>query len=144
MFFVFRVNDGVDISYVKQSADLSHTNYFTPEKHQFYVGWEENNEWCNYTVNVKQAGTYRINILYGNTNNIVRFSVNNQPASECKLPLATGSYHIWNLAKPAGRITFDKPGVQLLTMHYNQGNNLAWFDFILVNVSWPCWLRSPE
>ena len=127
----FRELEGVDLSYVKQSADLSHTNHFTPEKYQFYIGWEEDNEWCNYTVDVKRAGTYKINILYGNTNNTIRFSVNNQPASECKLPMSTGSFHIWNLAEAAGRITFERPGVQLLTLHYNKGNNLAWFDFIL-------------
>lgn len=131
----FRESDGVDLSYVKQGADLSHTNYFTPEKNQFYVGWEEDGEWCNYTVDVKKAGTYVINILYGNTTNTIRFLLNNQPACECKLPMHTGSYHIWNLAAAAGRITFDRPGIQLLTLHYNKGNNLAWFDFILENAA---------
>ena len=131
----FRENEGVDLSYVKQSADLNHTNHYTPEKNQFYIGWEEDNEWCNYTVNVKKAGSYSINILYGNTTNTIRFSVNNQPACECKLPMNTGSYHTWNLATAAGRITFDRPGIQLLTLHYNKGNNLAWFDFILENAA---------
>ena len=131
----FRENEGVDLSYVKQSADLNHTNYHTPEKNQFYIGWEEDNEWCNYTVDVKSAGTYKINILYGNTTNTIRFYLNHQTACECKLPMNTGSYHIWNLAIAAGRITFDRPGLQLLTLHYNKGNNLAWFDFVLENAT---------
>ena len=44
---------------------------------------------------------------------------------------------MWNLAEAAGRITFKRPGVQLLTLHYHKGNNLAWFDFILEDVVKP-------
>ena len=46
----------------------------------------------------------------------------------------TRSFHVWNLAEAAGRITFKRPGIQLLTLHYNQGNNLARFDFIQEDV----------
>jgi hypothetical protein len=36
--------------------------------------------------------------------------------------------HIWNKAV-VGTITFGEAGVQLLTLHYNKGNNFAWFEF---------------
>ncbi len=64
--------------------------------------------------------------------NPVTFSINNQPASECKLPLATGSMHIWNKAE-IGTITFPEAGLQLLTFYYNQGNNFAYFEFEPLN-----------
>jgi hypothetical protein len=97
------------------------------------LGWTEDNEWVNYTVDVKVAGKYKIVALYGNEPNIVKFSINNKPASDCKLPLATGSYHIWNKAE-IGEITFENTGIQLLTFHYNKGNNFAYFEFIRIPV----------
>ena len=124
----FRANEGVDISYTKDFADFNHTNFVAPATNQFYIGWTADGEWCNYTVNVKQAGTYRIAALYGNAANTISFSINNKPASECKLPLATGSMHKWNKAE-IGMITFAEAGLQLLTFHYGKGNNFAYFEF---------------
>jgi hypothetical protein len=124
----FRENEGVDISYVKDFADLNHPNLVPPEQNQLYVGWAKDGEWCNYTVDVKVAGTYKVIALYGNAANTIRFSINNKPAAECKLPVATGSMHRWNKA-PIGTLTFAETGLQLLTLHYDAGNNFAYFDF---------------
>jgi hypothetical protein len=124
----FRANEGVDISYTKDFADFNHTNFVAPATNQLYIGWTDDAEWCNYTVNVKKAGVYRVIALYGNAANTIRFSINNQPAAECKLPLATGSMHKWNKAE-IGAITFPEAGLQLLTFYYNRGNNFAYFEF---------------
>lgn len=128
-FWSFRANEGVDISYTKDFADFNHTNFVAPATNQLYIGWTADGEWCNYTVNVKKAGTYRIVALYGNAANQIRFSINRQSASECNLPLATGSMHKWNKAQ-IGTITFPEAGLQLLTFHYNKGNNFASFEFM--------------
>jgi hypothetical protein len=128
----FRKDEGVDVSYVKDFADLNHPNKVTPDKNQLYIGWTADGEWCNYTVNVKKAGTYKITALYSYQANKIKFSVNNKPASECKLPLATEDWHHWNKAE-IGRITFAEAGEQLLTFHYNSGNNFAYFDFELAD-----------
>ena len=124
----FRKDEGVDISFVKDFADLNHTNLVTPHINQFYIGWTENGEWCNYTVNVARPGTYRIKCLYGFQANIVTFDINGKPAATCKLPLQTPSYHHWNLAE-IGTIQFAEAGLQLLTFHYGRGNNFAYFEF---------------
>jgi hypothetical protein len=124
----FRENEGVDLSYVKDFADLNHPNPVAPEQNQFYIGWTKDGEWCNYTVDVKAAGTYKVFALYGNAASTIKFSINNKPAAECKLPLATGSMHTWNKAQ-IGTITFLESGLQLLTFHYNAGNNFAYFEF---------------
>ena len=67
---------GVDLSYVKDFADLNHKkNLVAPDENQLYVGWAKDGEWCNYTVDVKTAGTYKISALYGNGANTIKFSI---------------------------------------------------------------------
>ena len=126
----FRASDGVDISYVKDFADLNHPNLVTPEKNQLYIGWAANGEWCNFTVEVKAPGRYRIVALYGNAANDVEFVVDGNPrAFPAHLPVATGSMHKWNKAE-IGTIDFAQAGLHLLTFRYNTGNNFAYFEFL--------------
>jgi hypothetical protein len=137
----FRENEGVDISYVKKMADLNHPNLAAPEWQQLYIGWTEDGEWTNYTVNVQKAGAYRIVAMYSHTAQTINFSLNNQPAAECKLPVDPATqfamkgypdwevWHFWNRAD-CGEISFPEAGRQLLTLHYKRGNNLAYFDFV--------------
>ena len=141
----FRENEGVDISYVKKLADLNHPSLVFPEWQQLYLGWEETGEWVNYTVDVKKAGRYKIAAMYSHTANTIQFSLNNQPAADCKLPVDPWTqfpdrhdpdwmmYHSWNRAE-CGEIEFPKAGRQLLTLHYKTGNNLAYFDFVPVEL----------
>lgn len=128
----FRKNEGVDVSYAKDFADFNHTNnYYIPEVNQFYIGWTEDNEWVNYTVDVNVAGTYKIAALYANRDGAITFDVDQKLSSTCWLPLHTGNFHSWNKAE-IGTITFADPGLHLLTFHYNKGNNFAYFEFTLV------------
>jgi len=124
----FRERDGADISYVKKLADLNHPQRVTPDYQQLYLGWTADGEWVHYTIDVKQAGLYRITALYSHQPNTVRFALDGEAAAECRLPLATGDWHNWNKA-PCGEIRFRTPGRHVLTLHYNSGNNLAYFDF---------------
>ena len=126
--WAFRKDEGVDISYVKDFADLNHTNMVAPHINQLYIGYTDDGEWCNYTVNVTEPGTYRIKAMYSFQPTTVTFDVNNKPAAACKLPAATASYHHWNYA-PIGTIKFAEAGRQLLTFHYGKGNNFAYFVF---------------
>ena len=124
----FRKDEGVDLSFVKDWADLNHTNLVSPHLNQFYIGWTENGEWCNYTVNVREPGRYRIRCLYAFQTNTVSFDLNGTPAVTCRLPVATSGYHHWTLAD-IGMIAFPQAGLQLLTFHYGKGNNFACFEF---------------
>jgi hypothetical protein len=132
----FRRGEGVDLSFVKDWADLNHTNLVSPPLNQFYIGWTENDEWCRYTVQVLRPGSYRIRCLYAFQANTVRFDLNGQPAVICRLPQATASYHHWNLAEIC-TIEFPQAGPQLLTFHYGKGNNFAWFEFVPVEKGAP-------
>lgn len=124
----FREKEGVDLSYVKDWADLNHPNVVTPPINQFYIGWASDGEWTNYTVNVREAGTYSIKALYSFQITNVSFDLNGKPASQCRVPRATQGWHYWDYGE-IGRITFPEAGLQLLTFHYCKGNNWAFFVF---------------
>jgi len=145
-FWEFRKGDGMDSSYTKDFADFNHPNKVTPDVNQLYVGWTEDGEWCNYTVNVKKAGTYTITALYSYEPNTLTFDINGKQAAECKIPEDTGHWHKWNKAK-IGEITFPEAGLQLLTFHItkkDKGNNFAYFEFAPVEVKAPAEEKPAE
>ncbi len=125
----FREKEGVDISYVKKMADLNHPNFHTPDAQQLYIGWEEDGEWVNFTVDVKTPGRYRMVALYSKEPNTLTFDLDGRPAAACKLPMDTGHWHIWNKAD-CGELALPSAGLHVLTMHYKKGNNLAYFDIV--------------
>lgn len=127
----FREKEGVDISYTKDWADFNHPNKVDPKVNQLYIGWEEDGEWTNYTVNVIKPGKYRIITVYGNKDNSSELWINNQFATRLFLPEDTGNWHYWTQAT-VGEITFTHAGLNLLTLKYNKGSNLAYLDFLLV------------
>ena len=128
----FREKEGVDISFTKDFADFNHPNKVDPPVNQLYIGWEEDGEWTNYTVNVKTPGKYKIITIYGYQDNKSSLWVNNQKALDLVMPENTGNWHYWTQAT-VGEISFPKAGLQLLTLHYNKGSNLAFLDFVLVD-----------
>ena len=127
----FRENEGVDISYTKDWADFNHPNKVDPAVNQLYIGWEEDGEWTNYTVNVLKPGRYRIITIYGYQDNKSELWLNGTKAVSLVLPENTGNWHYWTQAT-VGEIIFPKEGLNLLTLKYNKGSNLAFFDFLLV------------
>lgn len=129
----FREKEGVDLSYTKEFLDFNHPNPFTPDRRQLYIGWTKENEWCNYTVNVKKAGTYQVGILYSNDACKFNLLINGKLAGAYTGPSKTDSYHTWTRADKVGTITFSKPGLNLLTLQYNGGSNYAYLDFNFIH-----------
>jgi hypothetical protein len=127
----FRENEGVDISYTKDWADFNHPNKVDPAVNQLYIGWEDDGEWTNYTINVMKPGRYRIITIYGNQDNKSELWLNGKKAVSLVLPENTGNWHYWTQAT-VGEIIFQKEGLNLLTLKYNMGANLAFLDFLLV------------
>ncbi len=136
----FRENEGVDVSFVKDWADLNHTNAVSPPINQFYIGWTSDGEWVNYTVHVREPGTYAVKCLYaynekevhrdtsGSLIGQIGFDLNGKPVAECTLPRTTAGWHFWDYGQIA-TIHFPEAGPQLLTFHYRRGNNWAYFVF---------------
>lgn len=128
----FRENEGVDISYTKDWADYKKPNVVEPMVNQLYIGWEANGEWTNYTVNVKSPGRYKIITVYANYDNNSELWLNNKFAAKLYLPKNTGYYHQWDQAT-IGEIVFPISGLQLITLKYNRGPNLAYLDFVKID-----------
>ena len=127
----FRENEGVDISYTKDWADFNHPNKVDPKVNQLYIGWQEDGEWTNYTIRVIKPGKYRIITVYGYKDNKSELWLNGNRATVLKLPEDTGGFHNWTQAT-VGEIIFPVAGLNLLTLKYNKGTNLAYLDFLLV------------
>jgi hypothetical protein len=128
----FREKEGADISYTKDIVDFSHPNLYEPPVDQLYLGWQADGEWTNYTVNVRYPGKYRITALYSFKDNKSSLYINNVKAADIILPVNTGDWHSWNKAV-VGYITFTHTGINLLTLHYNTGSNLAYLEFELTD-----------
>ena len=125
----FREEEGVDLSFTKDFLDFDHPNPFEPELGQGFIGWTRDGEWCNYTVEVSEAGIYQVGILYSNDPVPFRLLVNGELAGEYKLPRKTDNYHTWDYGKDLGAITFEKAGLNLLTLEYSGGANYAYLEF---------------
>ncbi len=78
----FRINEPVNISYTKfrePGIDNTPFNLVQPEKDQLYVGWTKPGEWARYTVDVTEAGTYRLGLMYiSNKNGKISIAVNDK------------------------------------------------------------------
>lgn len=128
----FRENEAVDISYTKDWADFNHPNKVDPAVNQLYIGWESDSEWTNYTVYVNKPGKYRIITVYGYKDNHSELWLNGKKATTLLLPEDTGNWHYWTQAT-VGEIVFPVAGLNLLTLKYNRGSNLAYLDFLLTD-----------
>ena len=78
----FRKDEGVDTSYTKyrENIDKNPFNRVQPSDGLLYVGWTEPGEWFNLTVDVAEAGTYLLNVLYtSNRGAKIALDLNFQP-----------------------------------------------------------------
>lgn len=136
----FREREGVDLSYVKDWADLNHPNAVSPPINQHYIGWASDGEWVNYTVEVAEPGRYAVSALYTYAEQEVnrgpdgaplfpiRFDLDGRPAATCELPRPTHDWHRWDYGRIA-TIEFPTAGPHLITFHYRRGNNWAFLVF---------------
>jgi len=141
---VFRIAEGVDVSYTKSNSDTDNSIYNTvePPMNQLYAGWTDPGEWIKYTVNVKKAGKYKVSLMYtSNKGGKISLSINDKDVTG---PLAVTStfhkddpigwrqWHHWNTMNNIAEIELLE-GVQVLTLHtVEEGQmNYMWLDFVL-------------
>ncbi len=137
----FRKDDGVDTSYTKdrENIDKNPFNRVQPPDGLLYVGWTEPGEWFNLTVDVAEAGTYVLGILYtSNRGATIALDLNFRPLAPAIQISSTfdpaetipwRNWHHWNLSQPAEVAL--PAGRSVLTVRIvEKGNvNLAYFDF---------------
>ena len=142
---VFRIAEGVDISYTKgNEMDNSPYNMVEPPLGSLYVGWTAPGEWMKYTVDVKKPGKYKVNLMYtSNRGGKISLSTDNKDITGLVAikstyredePESYRQWHHWN--KMEGIATVElKEGVQVLTLHtVEEGQmNYMWLDFVYVS-----------
>lgn len=104
----FRVNQGADLTNVKEFLDFDYPNPFKPDRGQQFIGWTKDNESCNYTVDVLSAGIYQVGILYSNKLSNFKLLLNNRLDREYVGKLKTGRSHTLNFDENIGTVSFEK------------------------------------
>ena len=138
----FRMNEGVDTSYVKFHDDIDNNPYdlVQPPGNMLYVGWTEPGEWFNLTVDVTEAGVYTVDLLYtSHQGGTISLDLNGEKLSDpltitstfnTAEPVAWRQWHHWNVMKDLAQVTLPK-GVSVLTVRVlSEGNmNLGCLEF---------------
>ena len=137
----FRMGEGVDTSYTKYHDQIDNNTYqqVHPPENLLYVGWTVPGEWFNMTVDVAQAGTYRMDLLYtSNAGGEVSFDLDGRQLAAATIrstynaadPVAWRQWHHWDVMKNLAEVNLPK-GIHVLTLHVlTKGNmNFAYLDF---------------
>jgi len=138
-FNEFRMKEGVDISFTKsKNIDTNPFNKVEPELNQLYVGWTQPDEWINYSVNVKKAGTYQISLMYtANGDGTIALDVDGVEIAKqltvhsthnAQDTIAWRQWHHWNKAEALTKIKLTK-GIHVLTLRTVAHGNMN-FDYL--------------
>jgi len=105
---------------------------------QLYVGWTMPGEWIKYTIDVQQAGTYQLGIMFtANKDGVISFSVNDvAKTGRITIPstfaaadtIAWRQWHHWNYLDNIATIKLQK-GIQTFTIHTVDVGNMN-YDYI--------------
>jgi hypothetical protein len=138
----FRINEGVDTSYVKFHDDTDNNPFdlVQPPDKMLYVGWTEPGEWFNLTVDVAEAGVYTVDLLYtSHQGGTIALDLNGNKLSDplpipstfnAAEPVAWRQWHHWNLTKGIARVTLPKGRSVLAVRILTEGNmNLGYLEF---------------
>ena len=133
----FRKDEGISISYTKAAFDHWPNGGVLPVD-LYYVGWTSTGESINYTVDVKEAGTYQINLQASSNNQDaqISFSVNGQDQTGPIILVSTGNWHTWGMFNDVAEVRLNK-GRNLITFKFiKEGNmNVYAMEFVPVEAA---------
>ncbi|MEI8340380.1 MAG: carbohydrate-binding domain-containing protein [Verrucomicrobiota bacterium] len=112
---------------------------------QIYVGWTEIGDWWNYTVQVKQAGTYYFGGKFAAGEKGAQIIATFTPVAKSGKEATTGPleipttagyqpavevYHVWETLDKLGEVTLT-PGTYILTVkiEHKAGVNIDYYSF---------------
>ena len=84
---------------------------------KYYIGWTVPGEWINYSVDVKNSGTYQINMLAASAKDdaAISLSVDGKDQTGEIVLESTGHVHTWKMYSDIGELKLEK-GAQILTL----------------------------
>lgn len=128
----FRMNESVDISYIKPDFDHTDDNFAKPDLEWFYVGWTEEGEWLNYTIDVRKSGTYRID-FFGSArfDGGIALDLDGEKLTDELFIPETTHPHIWNHWIDLATVELTE-GIHVLTLKTVRTGlmNYAYLEFV--------------
>jgi hypothetical protein len=129
----FRKDEGISITYTKAAFDKWLKDGTLLPIDIYYVGWTAPGESINYTVDVKTAGTYVVN-MQASSNNLgaeIRLLVSGRDATGPLVIASTGHWHTWQIYDGLCELKLEK-GLQVLTLEFlKEGNmNVQYLEFM--------------
>jgi hypothetical protein len=129
----FRKDEAVDISYTKAAFDKWKDGGQKLDVDEYYLGWTDAGEWVNCTVDVKEAGTYVVNLKSSAHNEGTQDSIaiDGKDVTGPFNVTTTGDWHTWMMHNGVAKIKLEK-GLHLLTFKLEkEGNqNVMWLEFV--------------
>jgi endoglucanase len=131
----FRRDEGVDISYTKRNIDKT-VEGADEIPGDLYLGWTAPGEWVKYTVDVREAGTYRVkaHLTSRTVNARIGIAVDGADKTGPLTLPTTGHWHRWRIADNLAQIPLEK-GTHVLTLTViEEGNfNIDYLEFVPVS-----------
>jgi hypothetical protein len=129
----FRKDEAPDLSYTKAAFDKWKADGKKLDVDEYYIGWTDAGEWLNCTVDVKEAGTYVVNLKSSAHNEGTQDSIaiDGKDVTGPFNVTTTGDWHTWMMHNGVAKIKLEK-GLHLLTFKFEkEGNqNVMWLEFV--------------
>ncbi|MBA2744974.1 MAG: carbohydrate-binding protein [Flavisolibacter sp.] len=109
------------------------------------VGWQDNNDWMDFSVNISTAGTYTVNFRVASYFGGAQFQVRKSDGTVLTTVTVpnTGSFQTWQtisaqITLPAGQQT-----LRLFTTNANGGWNINWWEIVGTTTTEPTPAPAP-
>jgi predicted esterase len=94
------------------------------------VGWQDNNDWMDYPVNLAAAGTYTINFRVATFFNGPQFQLRNSSGAVLATVTVpnTGGFQKWQTVSASVYLPAGQQTLRILTTNANGGWNINWWE----------------
>jgi endoglucanase len=96
------------------------------------VGWQDNNDWMDYSVNVASAGTYTVNFRVASGASGGSFQLRNSSGTSLatvNFP-NTGGWQTWQTISASVTLPAGQQTLRIYTVNSGGGWNINWFDIL--------------
>ena len=94
------------------------------------VGWQDNNDWMDYSVNVSSAGNYTVNFRVASMFSGAQFQLrdaNGYVMTTVTVP-NTGSFQTWQTVSAQVNLAAGQQTIRIVTTQANGGWNINWWE----------------
>jgi hypothetical protein len=94
------------------------------------VGWQDNNDWMDYSVNLASAGTYTVNFRVATMFNGPQFQLRNSNGAVLATVTVpnTGSFQKWQTVSASVYLPAGQQTLRIVTTNANGGWNINWWE----------------